>query len=205
MVLLGDWAKDGIRLNNLDLGGQELIGIIRGHARGVLADGGGWHLAIDIHGHCGFVYRREAPGDDDGGRHTAEDEAENLPAVAAEDPEIVGEGDGRLIGRFGIVAGPSGLDGLVGGWKVSWFRHIVGRGRYSARTSQRRTTMAAAPRPVPTNKTFSRAPRVMRRPLLSGTYRMSLARRGVSGALRSMILLRGMGISFLLPLPSRRE
>src|ERR1035438_6680908 len=126
MVLLGDWAEDGIRLNNFDLGGQELVGIIRGHARCVLADGRGWHLAIDIHDHCGLVYRREARGDDDGRRHTAEDEAKDLPAMAAEDPEVVGEGDGRLIGRLGVVTVPRGLDGLIGGWKGSWFRHMVG-------------------------------------------------------------------------------
>src|ERR1035438_4220898 len=126
MVLVGDWAEDGIRLNQLDLGGQELVGIVGGHACGVLTDHGRRRLAIDIHGHGGFVDRRQALGDDYGGHDASEDEAEDLPFVAPKDPEIVGEGDGGLIGRLGVVTVPRGLDGLIGGWKGSWFRHMVG-------------------------------------------------------------------------------
>src|ERR1035441_4106393 len=40
----------------------------------------------------------------------------------------VGEGDGRLIGRLGVVTVPRGLGGLVGGWKGFLFRHVVLRG-----------------------------------------------------------------------------
>ena len=37
-------TQDGIRLDGLDLGGEELIGVVGRHARGILADdrGGAW-------------------------------------------------------------------------------------------------------------------------------------------------------------------
>src|ERR1017187_3393715 len=103
MVLVGHRTEDGIRLDQFDLGSEELVGIIRRYARGVLTDRGGWHLAIDVHGSGGFVDRREARGDDHGRRHAAEDEAEDLPALPAKDPEVVGERDGGLIGRLSVV------------------------------------------------------------------------------------------------------
>src|SRR5450755_1469390 len=112
MVLFGDGAEHGIRLDELDLGGDKLVGVVEGHARGVLANDGGGHLAIDIDGGGGFVDRSQAGGDNDGGSHTAENEADNLPAVAAENPEVVRERDASLVGRFRVVAVIRGLDRL---------------------------------------------------------------------------------------------
>src|SRR6202044_477615 len=102
----------------------KLVRIIRGHARGVLTNDSGWHLAVNVHSHGGFVYGGEAGRDDDGCSYTAKDEDENLPAVAPEDPEIVGEGDSGTF-RLGIVAVPRGLHRLVSGRERHWFRHIV--------------------------------------------------------------------------------
>ena len=105
----GDGAQDGIGLDDLDLGGQELIGVVGGHAGGVLADDGGGRLAVDIDGGGGFVDGGEARGDHHGGGDADQDEGQDSPLVAAEDPEVVGERDGGLFG-LGVGEGIGRID-----------------------------------------------------------------------------------------------
>jgi hypothetical protein len=110
--LLDDGADDGVRLDELHLGEEELVGVGGQRAGGVLADHAGGHLAIDADGDGGLVDGGDALGEDvdadDGGEHQAGDP----PQVAAEHPEIVAEGYGGALalrfGRFGI--GPIKFD-----------------------------------------------------------------------------------------------
>ena len=61
--------------------------------------------AVDIDGGGGFVDGGEARGNHHGGDDGDEDEGEDLPPVALEDPEIVGERDGGFLGLGVGVAG----------------------------------------------------------------------------------------------------
>ncbi len=106
---LGDGAQDRIGLDDLDLGGQELIGVVGGEARGILADDAGGRLAVDIDGRGGFVDRREARRNYHGADHRDQGEGDNPPLVALEDPQIVGEGDGGFFG-LGLGVGVRGVD-----------------------------------------------------------------------------------------------
>ena len=124
MILLRHGPQDGIRLDELDLSGQELVGVVSGQRVGVLADDGRRHLPVDIHGDGGFVDGRQPRGDDQGGRHAGEDEGQDLPAVAAEDPEIVREGNGGLFRRLDIVAVPAWLQGLSWEREEPWVRSV---------------------------------------------------------------------------------
>ena len=101
---LGHRAQDGVRLDGLDLSGEELIGVVGRHARGVLADDGGGSLPVDVDGGGGFVDGGKAGRDYHGGGDADQDEGDDSPFVAAENPQVVGEGDDRLFGfRLGIT------------------------------------------------------------------------------------------------------
>src|SRR5208282_722823 len=64
-------------------------------------------------------------GDDDGGSQAERHEAEDLPTVPAEDPKVVSQGNGGLLGRLGVVTIPGRLDGLIWGGKRFEFRHVM--------------------------------------------------------------------------------
>ena len=118
MVLLGDGAEHGIGLDELDLGGEELIGVGNRGRGGFLAHDAGGHAAVDIHDGSGFVDGGEALGDDVGADHAGEDEGRDLPAVALEDPEIVGERErGRF--RFRIRSIPASAVHVTGDGEIA--------------------------------------------------------------------------------------
>jgi hypothetical protein len=58
------------------LGGEELIGIVRSDARGILADHAWRGLAVDVDGGGGFVDGSEARRHHDGGDDGDEDEGQ---------------------------------------------------------------------------------------------------------------------------------
>ncbi len=125
MELFGDGAEDGIGLDELDLGGEELVGIGGGGLVGLLAEDAGGHAAIDVDGGGGLVDGRDALGDDEGGDDAGGDEGDDLPAVALEDPEVVGEGDGGLLGLgVGAVPGRRRREGVGDGGQA-----VARRGR----------------------------------------------------------------------------
>ncbi len=80
---LDDGPQDGIGLNELDLRGEELVGVVVGHLRGLFAEHAGGHAAVDVDGDRGFVDRREAQRDDECRDDNQHDEGEHLPALAA--------------------------------------------------------------------------------------------------------------------------
>jgi hypothetical protein len=83
--------------HQLDLRGQELVGVVEHRLDGLLADDARRRGAVDVHRRGRFVDRRQAEETisvASVGRH----EAEDLPEVAAEDPQVVRQGHGRLGG-----------------------------------------------------------------------------------------------------------
>src|ERR1035437_7441784 len=101
---LDDGAQDGIRLDGFDLSGKVLIGVVGRHARSILANDAGGHLTINVDAGGGFIDGGKARRYYYGGSHAKHDEGEELPFVAPEYPEIVGEGDSGLLGfRLGIT------------------------------------------------------------------------------------------------------
>ena len=90
-VTVGNRTQNGIGLDQLDLRGQKLIGVIGGHAERVLADYAGGGLAVDIDGGGGLVDGSEARRHDHGGDHGDQDERQDTPFLTTEDPEVVGQ------------------------------------------------------------------------------------------------------------------
>ena len=125
MILLRHGPQHRVRLNQLHLGRQKLVGVVQRRASGVLADDGRRHLTVDIHRDRGFVNRRQPGGDDQRGRHAREHEDPDLPAVPAEDPKIVRQGHGGLLRRFDVVAVPAWLQGLIGSGESFGFGHRI--------------------------------------------------------------------------------
>ena len=109
MKFVDHGAQDGIGLDQLDLRGEELVGVVGGVLQRFLAEDAGGHLAIDVDGGGGFVDGREAEGDDQGGEHGSGDERADFPAVAAQNPEIMREGNVRGLRLiFGVEDGNGG-------------------------------------------------------------------------------------------------
>ena len=98
LVFVDHRTEHGIGLDQFDLRGQELVGIVVGDFGGFLAQHAGGHAAVDVDGRGGFVDGREAQGDDQRGEHRGGDAARNLPAVTAQDPQVVRQRDVRDCG-----------------------------------------------------------------------------------------------------------
>ncbi len=81
------------------MGGEVLVGVVGGVLRGFLAEDSGGLLAVDIDGGGGFVDGGEAQGDDEGRKGDGGDECADAPGVAAENPEVVRQGD---LGGLGL-------------------------------------------------------------------------------------------------------
>ena len=98
-VTLRHRPQHRIRLDQLDLRRQELIRIVAGRLRGLLAQHSGGHPAVDVDGRRGLEIRSDPRGDDEGGQHRGAYEREDLPAVALEDPQILAQRDGPAFRR----------------------------------------------------------------------------------------------------------
>ena len=95
MILVDHRAQHGIGLDQLDLRGQKLVGIVGRVLHRLLAEHAGGHLAVDIDGRGRFVNRSEAQRNDERREHDGGDEAGDFPAVAAKNPEVVRQRDVR--------------------------------------------------------------------------------------------------------------
>ncbi len=89
VVFAGHRAEDRVGLDQLDLCGQELIGVVGGRLHGFLAKDAGGHSAVDIDDSGGLVNRSQPQGDDQRGDDTCAHEGENLPAMPFNDPKIM--------------------------------------------------------------------------------------------------------------------
>ena len=88
---LHDGPQDRVRLDELDLGGKELVGIVIARLRiGILANEIRRDLAVDIDRGGGFVNRREPGRNHDRGDDRGKHECQDFPAPPLQDPEIVG-------------------------------------------------------------------------------------------------------------------
>jgi hypothetical protein len=92
MIFLHDGAENGVRLDDLLLGGKKVL-----HVRGVvsgptlIAKDGGRCLTIDINDRGRLIERSQALGNDHCGNYGKSHECNQLPAVALNHPEILGE------------------------------------------------------------------------------------------------------------------
>lgn len=75
-----------VRLNQFHLRGDELIGVVGGAARGLLAEDGGGHLPVDIDHDGGFVDRRQAQRNNERGQNGRSHECCDPRGVPPQNP-----------------------------------------------------------------------------------------------------------------------
>ena len=79
-----DGAQDAIGLDEFDLGGEELVGVVaRIGLHCILADDAARSAPIYVHTGSGFVDRRDAGGDHPGESHADEDESRRFSICCA--------------------------------------------------------------------------------------------------------------------------
>ena len=123
VILLGYGPEHGIRLNELDLRGEKRLRLHIGRLRRLLAHHLRWRLMVDIHRRGGFINRLQAGGDDGGGKHACRNEGDDLPAMPAQNPQVVGKRNRRRL-RFEVLR-------LRGGRIVGYRRRASGCSRRS--------------------------------------------------------------------------
>ena len=93
-------AQHRIRADQLDLRGQELVGVVERGAGGIVAHDSRRRLTVDVDRGGRLVDRRQPRRDDPGGRDGCQHEAGDAEAVALQDPEVLRKRD---LGGFRLV------------------------------------------------------------------------------------------------------